>query len=253
MLVGAACAGCGRFEAGPVGEPYADSAAERSAATADEPRLVDLWARRDVLARSIDRAPSRASTFVEAAWIHRALARELAAGEDSNRERVAAVERAARARALAPDDLAVRFVLIRLELDRARRSPTLVVALAPSLRASLEAILAADRAHHHGAALGAMGELYARLPSPVANSHTLERAAAYFECALEVSRDYLPTRLAYVELVLLPSGAIGHARRHLVACRDAPLEILPDAQHENRWARAGCAEHLASMDRRGES
>lgn len=208
----------------------------------------DGWReRRDLHAGRLDRGG--VAEWLEAARASRSLALALGAPEERGRELARAESWARGALRAAPEDAAARYLVARLLLDRHRVGAVGGEVLAEA-RQLLASVVAADRTFGSGAALEALAETYALAGVGRADSPELERAAQFFEAALDVDAQLASAHLEYAERVLWPWHDRTTATEHLRACAAALLVPAADATRfaDDDRAQRRCVELLQSTD-----
>lgn len=225
----------------------AEPPAQVSRFAGDSADLAGWRARRDASVARLEHGGG--AEWLAAARASRNVALALGSSEERGRELARAESWARGALESAPADPAARYLVARILLDRYRVGATGGEVLAEARRL-LASVVAADRAFGSGAALAALAETYALAGGGRADAPELERAAAYFEAALDVDPSLLDARLEYAERVLLPWRDRVTATEHLRACAEQPLAPDPDRTRfaDDDRAQRRCAELVRAPD-----
>ena len=205
-------------------------------------------ARRDAAAARVASATTpSAPDLLDAANASRNVA--LAATEPAERSvELTRAERGSRAALeIAPDDPLARFTLARTLLDALRAGARGDAVLA-EVRALLAPVLAADRRFAGGAALESLAEAYGLAGAGRADAPELERAAALFDAALDVSPQSPIANWGYAELVLMPCRDYPAAISHLRVCTNATLDPDPARLADQDRAQRRCTQLITSLD-----
>ncbi len=246
-LVVAGAESCASQSSAPeAGAARGVEAALVSRAPRDSADLAGWRERRDTHASLLDRGGI--ADWLDAARASRNVALAVASPEERARELARAESWARGALRSSPGDASARYLVARILLDRhrARAAGGEVLAEARQLLASA---VAADRAFGSGVALAALAETYALAGAGHADSPELERAAQYFEAALDLDPRLATAHLEYAERVLLPWRDRTTATEHLRTCAGDPRASGIDATRfaDDDRAQRRCVELLQAL------